>query len=137
MALSTTPPISLSQIQSEVGLGAGSSLIDCLNASNLADKSLPVSMMRFLGYTHLVAPEAPVSVTIIEQGGPSVQVSWTPGGGGPAEHYRIERSVNFGAYEFMQNDAASPFVDAPVTVGANYRYRVRSENSAGNSGYTE
>lgn len=79
-------------------------------------------------------PSSPASVTatIAE---PNINIAWSSVTA--ATNYRIEVSADGGAYNFLANDNASPYSHTTALVGVNYKYRVRAENAAGNSNYTE
>jgi hypothetical protein len=143
MALPSSPPISLSQIKTELGLTGNMSLVDCLNASNLADKTLPVAMTRFLGYTHTTCSAAPNAVIGADASVVSndVTITWTPDSlGEDPSQFRIERNPqSTGIWEFVANRAAggdNTYFDNDVPPDQ-YLYRVRAENACGNSVYRD
>lgn len=138
MALPSTPPISLTQIQDELGLERGTSLTACLAASNLADKSLPVPITRFLGYSHSVdsPPDAldSSSVSIVAGCSGGLEVSWEFSGTGSAPSYvSVEVSIDGGAYTHLA-DVDYPLTSYQVgviTAGSDYQFRLTPVNSAG------
>ena len=84
-----------------------------------------------------VAPLTPASISMTG-GGPSstVNVSWVANGSGdPATRYTIERfRVSTGIWTPLTTIPGTSFVDTGL-VTDEYFYRVRAENTCGNSGY--
>ncbi|WP_293684651.1 fibronectin type III domain-containing protein, partial [Spirosoma sp. 48-14] len=82
-------------------------------------------------------PGTPSSLTAILQNG-SVVLSWSNGSGSTATSYRVERSVQGGAYSLYQTVQYSrtpSLTDNGVQGGQQYCYRVQAINGGGSSGY--
>ena len=82
-------------------------------------------------------PGTPTGLSVALQGG-SVLVKWDNGGGGTATSYRVERSVQGGAYSLYQTVAYSrtpSLTDNGVQSGQQYCYRVQATNGGGSSGF--
>lgn len=141
MALPSTPPIDLRMIADEIGLEGTVDLLQCLDASYLEDKSLPVDMLRFLGYSHVPPvspPTAPPTVNTTVRSDGNITVYWGAGTG-TIDQYRIERKKGTGSYEFRINwtDLVfRSFEDTTTTLDEEHTYRVRAENSGGVSDWT-
>lgn len=139
MALPSTPPIDLRMIADEIGLEGTVDLLQCLDASYLEDKSLPVDMLRFLGYSHLQVPDAITSPSAVLSGNKNggIRLTWTnPIGGSTHEYTRIEVSENGGAFTTLDTVPASTQMYTYRTglISSNeYSYRFYATNSAGDS----
>ncbi|QMW02875.1 fibronectin type III domain-containing protein [Spirosoma foliorum] len=82
-------------------------------------------------------PGMPTGLTATLQNG-SVVLSWSNGSGGTASTYRVERSVQGGAYSLYQTvsySRAPTLTDNGVLGGQQYCYRVQAVNTGGSSGY--
>ncbi|WP_080055422.1 fibronectin type III domain-containing protein [Spirosoma aerolatum] len=82
-------------------------------------------------------PGTPTGLTATLQNG-SVVLSWSNGSGGTATSYRVERSVQGGAYSLYQTVQYSRtpgLTDNGVQGGQQYCYRVQAINGGGSSGY--
>lgn len=139
MALPETPPIDLRMIADEIGLTGTVDLIQCLEESYLNDKSLPVDMLRFLGYSHVSIdpPTEPTFLNSIVQSNASIFLTWGAGTG-EIDHYRIERSIASGSYTFLynwDNLAILWYTDNSTVLNQTHQYRVRAENAAGVSSW--
>lgn len=95
---------------------------------------------QYTGWT-ATTPAAPSAASVARNSDNQNTVTFTPGSSyaGLYSGHRIERSVNGGSWSFLDNVAAeaSRYVDATTQKNASYRYRVRSYNSAGSSGWKE
>lgn len=93
-------------------------------------------LSNFATYSAPVAPGSPSSV-VAANAGPSISITWNaPASGGTPTNYRVERSVNGGAWSLEANTGTTTSTsDVNVLVGNDYQYRVRAENSGGNSSY--
>ncbi|GAB3940932.1 hypothetical protein GCM10028805_03510 [Spirosoma harenae] len=83
------------------------------------------------------APGTPTGLTATLQNG-SVVLSWSNGSGGTATNYRVERSVQGGAYSLYQTVSYSrtpSLTDNGVQGGQQYCYRVQATNGGGSSGF--
>lgn len=131
MSLPSNPPISLNQVKSEVGLSGTRSLTECLDASVLSDKSLPVPLTRFLGYSH---------VTIVIEnfhaigGGNAIIVGWAyppPG----VFNLWIQRRSNVNQNWIDVEAAADPWeqmwYDYDVQPFVEYQYRASCDTEFG------
>ncbi|GAB4033177.1 fibronectin type III domain-containing protein [Spirosoma gilvum] len=82
-------------------------------------------------------PGTPTGFSVTLQNG-SVLVKWDNGSGGTATSYRVERSVQGGAYSLYQTVQYSrtpSLTDNGVQGGQQYCYRVQATNGGGSSGY--
>lgn len=110
--------------------------IQSYNANNSA---VPSPLGGVVTYS-VSAPGVPTSVAAAHRPTFSdIVVTYnSPASGGTVTNYRIERSVNAGAYAFKaDNGTALSYSDNSIISGNTYKYRVRAENSGGNSAYVE
>lgn len=159
MALPEDPPIGLNSqgvgtsrsIKLEV-TGSDSGSADLLLLAAEAGLTTPVGVLDFLGFAkELEPPGAPKSPTIqlaSPPGTAGIEIAWDESlTGGTPENYRVELrnredpSDPWNGYTFLVNRTyPTNFYVIPhntLTLGRYYMYRVRAENAAGVSSYTE
>lgn len=97
-------------------------------------------MHQYTGWV-VTTPAAPTAASVARNSDNQNTITFTPGSSytGLYSGHRIERSVNGGAWSFLDNVSAEAtrYVDAKTQSNASYKYRVRSYNSAGSSGWKE
>lgn len=81
------------------------------------------------------APEALENISAIASDG-SITLTWDDVLG--ATSYNIERSEqSTGPWSTVSGDTQSPYTDSPLSNGTTYYYRIRSQNPAGESDWSE
>lgn len=109
--------------------------------STSAGKSAPHGMIEFYSYTSVVVAPGPVSNVTTNNINPfGIEVGWdAPSTGGSPTNYRVEMSEDGGPFSLYDNNGTSvtiTILNSDLTVGLDYQFRIRAENSAGNSTYT-
>ena len=112
-------------------LVAGTSYYLTISAYNSNDYGSPATSANFI---YGSPPTAPTTVTATYSGGNNM-ISWS-GATGTITTYKVQRSVNGGAFAHYVFATFSPTVDGSPSVGSTYTYQVRAENSVGVSAYT-
>lgn len=147
MTLQSSGQISYDDIQAELGDTATQMSMDSFTAQAIGDATItnpPDGIEDWYGYTHTQVPSAPSGVTASEQGdGVTIDINWTDNSAGAEQEnqFRIEYSYNGGGYTFLTNTAQDATyhghaaLNCPGDSGDTYRYRIRAENDAGNSGW--
>jgi FtsP/CotA-like multicopper oxidase with cupredoxin domain len=112
-------------------------------AANVAGKSI-YSNAAAVAVGVVAVPAAPTTLTATLQAGPLVQLSWTDNANNETG-FRIERSVNGGAFTLLATASALPtsgtvtFNDTavqPAATATTYAYRVAAINVGGTSAFT-
>ncbi|MCE7943730.1 MAG: hypothetical protein DYG95_19285 [Chlorobi bacterium CHB1] len=82
-------------------------------------------------------PEAPTNLQANAISSTQINLTWNDQSGNETR-FRIERKIGTGAFTFLLNKAAGStnHSDTSLTPGTQYTYRVRAENDAGNSAYS-
>jgi hypothetical protein len=106
--------------------------------SETAGKTAPHGALEFYGYSSSTAPSVPGNVVAAyDSVGLDIDVTWDAASG-TVDNYRIEKSTNGGAYSFLADTGLTlSYSDASVSPGSTYKYRVRAENTTGNSEFVE
>lgn len=112
---------------------------DLVGLGSRAGLSAPVSMSDFYGYSSCSAAPQPVTDADANVVSDDVTITWTPHTlGEDAEQFRIERNPqSTGVWSFVANVAVGTgdsYTDNDLP-SDQYLYRVRAENSCGNSSY--
>ncbi|MFD2572021.1 fibronectin type III domain-containing protein [Spirosoma soli] len=85
------------------------------------------------------APGTPTGFSVTLQGS-SIRISWSNGGGGSADNYRLERATSpggpFQLYQTIPYSRTPSYIDNGVLPGQQYCYQVRAQGGGGNSAFT-
>ncbi len=120
------------------GLNPNTSYTFHVFATNVVGNSPPSNTAT--ATTDLPAVPGPISV-IVQGDGVSMQLQWTLVAN--ATGYAIERCEGAGCTSFgeiievPEDGGTNTYIDAGLTGGTTYRYRIAARNAAGNSDYTE
>ena len=79
-----------------------------------------------------IAPPAPDTPELLDVSGERVRFRWAPVEAGDLHRYLILRSQDGGDDELIATSEAEVYLDATVTAGASYRYRVVAQDSGYN-----
>jgi uncharacterized protein YjdB/fibronectin type 3 domain-containing protein len=82
-------------------------------------------------------PATPTNLIATAVSTTQINLTWNDNSNNETQ-FRIERRIGAGAFAFLTNKAAgsTSHSDAGLTPNTTYTYRVRAENSAGNSGFS-
>ncbi len=144
MPIEETGTISLKDdIGPEVGDTGSVSLVNCSNLSNPSLDPLPTGMRDFAGHRQVTPPNAPTDATVSNRvlegrlGERVISISWTQNSNNETG-FRIENSINDGAWAFVKNVGANvtnTVDEIFLPEGGSYRFRVRAYNSSGHSAW--
>ena len=107
------------------------------NLDYLRDESVCFADWMLVEGDTTAIPQAPVNLNVNILTGNQADLTWTDKSGNE-ELFRIERSVNQGAWLYLASVHANntSYSDRTFTTIKTYQYRVRAENTYGNSGYS-
>jgi len=99
------------------------------------------SYKAYLSITYCSLPAVPTPATAQIIDVDNVRVNWTDNSSGESQEteFRIERSVDGGAYALLTTKSpdVTEHIDDTVSAGHTYKYRVRAGNQAGDSNWVE
>ena len=121
----------------DTGLSASTTYTYRVRASNGAGNSDYSNEDSATTDTPAMPPADPSGLTATANGASEIDLSWTDNSSNE-DNFKIERHAgdgNFAEIATVGADVVS-YNDAGLSVSSTYTYRVRSSNSAGNSGYS-
>jgi|GEM_PF-3020705 len=95
----------------------------------------------YLSVTYCSAPASPTPASAQIIDAENIRIDWTDNSSGETQEteFRIERSVDGGAYSLLttKNPDEIEYIDNSVAAGHTYKYRIRASNQAGDSDWVE
>ena len=131
MALTPSGQLALSEIATELSLGATNNSLRNMSAS--ASFSSPDAVSDFYSYSALLPP---TSVQATTAGSSDINITWVASSG--ATGYKIYVSSTFdGSYTLDGTDTASPYNDTGLAPETEYFYKVSATNAGGESAQSD